>query len=183
MLVGAIVMTPEQTVAVTRTDVYPTYQGESEGLAGGVDMAFLTLATPLTVTPVPVRTDTTDAELTGAEVTVVGYGVSDGTDNSGAGFRLEVVLQVGELCSRLFHAGGVDANVCVGDSGGAVLHRRKARGDRLRRPARVLHVLHLHPHRRPCRLDPRGPRRSALGALRALRRARSLVHCCHRDGQ
>lgn len=121
VLVGPIVMTPDQTVAVTSTSVYPTYQGESEGLLGGVDMAFLTLSTSLDVTPIPVRTDTTDAELEGADVTVIGYGASDGADGSGAGFRLQVVLQVGQLCSRFFQAGGMDANVCVGDSGGAVL--------------------------------------------------------------
>jgi secreted trypsin-like serine protease len=121
VLVGPIVMTPAQTVAVARAVIYPTYQGESEGLTGGVDLAFLTLATPLSVTTIPVRTDATAAELDGADVTVVGYGASDGTDNSGAGFRLQVVLQISKVCSRLFHAGGADANVCVGDSGGAVL--------------------------------------------------------------
>ena len=54
-------------------------------------------------------------------MTVIGYGATDGTDNSGVGFRLQVVLQVSQVCSRLFRAGDADANVCVGDSGGAVL--------------------------------------------------------------
>ena len=121
VLVGSDVTSPDQTVAVTASLVYPTYLGESEGVLGGVDLAFVSLATPLSLTPVPVRTDTTDAELTGADVTVIGYGASDGTDNSGAGTRREVVLEVTSVCSRIIQAGDADANACVGDSGGAVM--------------------------------------------------------------
>jgi hypothetical protein len=119
--VGTDVTNPDQTVAVTATVTYPTYGGESEGIPGGVDLAFVTLATPLSTTPIPIRTDTTDAELANADVTVIGYGATDGTDNSGTGTRREVVLEVSSVCSRLLQAGAPDANACLGDSGGAVL--------------------------------------------------------------
>jgi len=121
VLTGATVASPEQTIAVTSAVAYPTYDGEAEGLTGGVDLAVVTLATPLTVSPIAVNTSTTDKDLTGAEVTVVGFGLSDTGDPTTAGVRREVSLEVGSVCSRLLTAGGTDANACLGDSGGAVL--------------------------------------------------------------
>ncbi len=121
VLLGPTTASPTQTVAVTSAVAYPTYDSEDDGIPGGVDLGFVTLASALSVTPVTIRTDTTDAELTGADVTVVGFGVDDGTDNSGSGTRRSVTLSVSKLCSRFFQAGGEDANACVGDSGGAVL--------------------------------------------------------------
>jgi hypothetical protein len=54
-------------------------------------------------------------------VTVVGYGVTSGTDDTGSGTRSSVSLSVSEVCSRIIQAGNATANACSGDSGGAVL--------------------------------------------------------------
>lgn len=112
---------PSQSIAVTTALAYPTYDSEADGIPGGVDLGAVTLASPAPVSPVAVATDTTDAQLTGADVTVVGYGADDGTDDTGSGTRRSVVLQVTQVCSRVIEAGDADANACVGDSGGAVL--------------------------------------------------------------
>ena len=122
VLVGPDSTNPVQTLAASSVVVYPTYTGEDTGIAGGVNLGVVYLATPLSsITPVAVNTTTSDANLTGASVTVVGYGVDDGTDDTGAGTRRSVILTVASVCSRIFLAGGEDANACEGDSGGAVL--------------------------------------------------------------
>ena len=123
VIVGSDVTAPSagRTFAVSATATYPTYRGESEGISGGVDLAILRLANPVSVTPISVDLTTTDSDFQGALVTLVGYGASDGTDNSGVGARRSVVLPVEGVCSRLLTIGGADANACLGDSGGAVL--------------------------------------------------------------
>jgi len=121
VLVGADRTDPDQTVAVTSVVVYPTYTSEGTGLTGGVDLGVVYLATPLTITPIALNTTATDAELTGADVTLVGYGVSSTTDESQVGVRMSVSLPVSTVCSRILTLGSADANECSGDSGGAVL--------------------------------------------------------------
>ncbi|MGO8998546.1 MAG: trypsin-like serine protease, partial [Polyangiaceae bacterium] len=101
VLVGSSTSSPEQTVDVTSAVAYPTYTSEANGIPGGVDLGYVTLATPVTVTPIVVDTSTTDTQLTGATVTVVGYGVTSGTSDNGSGTREEVGLVVSEVCSRI----------------------------------------------------------------------------------
>jgi V8-like Glu-specific endopeptidase len=121
VLVGVSTNSPDQTIGVANAIAYPTYQGEVEGVLGGVDLGAITLATPLMVPPIAARTDTTDTELTNAAITLVGYGADDGTTSSGVGIRRSVIVETGSVCSRLVRAGNADANACFGDSGGAVL--------------------------------------------------------------
>lgn len=121
VLVGNSTSSPDQTVSVTAAVPYPTYTSEANGILGGVDLGYVTLAIPLSITPMPIGLTTTDAQLTGASVTVVGFGVTSGTDDTGSGTRNSVSLAVSGVCSRLIQAGNATTNACVGDSGGAVL--------------------------------------------------------------
>jgi len=120
VLTGPDTSAPEQTLAVQSAAAYPTYDSAS-GLAGGVDLGVVFLAAPSSIPPMPVRTDVTDAELTGASLTLIGYGLSSTTDPTTAGIRRSVVAPVDTVCSRIVTAGDADANECEGDSGGAVL--------------------------------------------------------------
>jgi secreted trypsin-like serine protease len=120
VVVGADVTAPVQTVGVAAVSPYPTYRGVAEGVPGGVDLAAVTLAQPLGVAPLAVATMNVDAAA-GASVTVVGYGADDGATSAGTGTRRDVTLSIVSTCTRVLTAGGADANVCVGDSGGAVL--------------------------------------------------------------
>jgi V8-like Glu-specific endopeptidase len=119
VLVGDTTSAPDATFLVSSTTPYPTYDSEADGIPGGVDLGFVELATAPSIAPLEVRTAPTD--FSGATVTVVGFGADDGTDDSGFGTRRSVALDVTDVCSRIFQAGGEDANACVGDSGGAVL--------------------------------------------------------------
>jgi hypothetical protein len=120
VLTGPDTNAPQQTLAVQGAAAYPTYDSAS-GLAGGVDLGVVYLTTPSSIPPMPVRTDVTDAELTGASVTLIGYGLSSTTDPTTAGLRRSVVAPVDTVCSRIITVGDADANECEGDSGGAVL--------------------------------------------------------------
>lgn len=121
VLVGDDVSNPTQTIAVTSATAYPTYDGESDGIPGGIDLGVLTLASSPGIAPVPIRTAVADSELAGADVTLVGYGVESTTDTMTSGTREAVALSVTSVCSRLLTLGGADANACFGDSGGPVL--------------------------------------------------------------
>jgi secreted trypsin-like serine protease len=123
--VGADETKPDLVVPVTRADAYPTYASESEGLAGGIDLAIVTLSQALAAMPIGVSTTTTDAAFAGATVTLVGYGVASATDSSQVGVRRAVDAHVDGVCSRLLTLGTSDANECFGDSGGAVLLQGK----------------------------------------------------------
>lgn len=122
VLTGPHEPTPEQTLPVQSVVTYPTYTGETTGLEGGVDLGAVYVATaPTGVTPMQVRTDVSDAELTGATLTLIGFGLSSTSDLNSAGIRRSVSVPVVTVCSRLTTAGDADANECLGDSGGAVL--------------------------------------------------------------
>jgi secreted trypsin-like serine protease len=122
VLTGPHVPTPEQTLTVQTVVAYPTYTGESTGLEGGVDLGVVYVVTaPTGVTPMQVRTDVSDAELTGADLTLIGFGLSSTSDLTSSGIRRSVSVPVVTVCSRLTTAGDADANECLGDSGGAVL--------------------------------------------------------------
>jgi secreted trypsin-like serine protease len=122
VLVGDQISSPAQTLAVASVAAYPTYTGEATGIAGGVDLGAVVLAEPLTsVTPVPIDTATSDAELEAATVTLIGFGVSNTADESQVGVRTSVATPVTAVCTRWLTLGGPQANACVGDSGGPVL--------------------------------------------------------------
>jgi hypothetical protein len=121
VVVGDDLSAPAEQVDVARTFPYPTFAGKAEGIPGGVDLAVVELAAPLAIAPLEIFFDTTDEQLEGADVTVVGYGASDGSDESGVGLRRAVELHVLGICNRVIEAGNLEKNACAGDSGGAVL--------------------------------------------------------------
>lgn len=122
VLVGPDTSSPTQTIAVTSAVAYPTYTAEDTGLAGGVDLGVVYLASSVSgITPVSLHAPVADAELAAADVRLVGYGLADTTGTGAAGLRRAVTLPVGQVCSRYVMLGGADANACSGDSGGAVL--------------------------------------------------------------
>jgi hypothetical protein len=120
---GANITTPDATLTVRATAVYPGFDGSPDQIVDGVDLGALLLTQSVTtVTPVPIATSPLEAgALQGAEVTLVGFGADDGTASSGTGVRREVTLPVTTVCARTLRLGDADANACVGDSGGAVL--------------------------------------------------------------
>jgi hypothetical protein len=121
VFVGTDQSAPEETLAVTSAVAYPTYDGETTGLAGGVDLGVLYLAQPASVTPISVRTAVRDTELAAGPLTLVGYGRNTTTDATGAGTRRSVAAVVDAVCSRILLLGDDVSNECFGDSGGAVL--------------------------------------------------------------
>jgi V8-like Glu-specific endopeptidase len=72
----------------------------------------------------PFNLDPLPASLVGQQVRVVGYGVTDGEAQTGAGTKREVTLTVDSIDEVHVGLGDEDQNICQGDSGGPTLLER-----------------------------------------------------------
>lgn len=94
----------------------------NSGLFAGGDIALLRLETdaPADITPLPFNDalTLTEAEHEGAEVRTVGYGNTDGINNTGFGTRRQVTHNILGIESETIVTGTESANTCQGDSGG-----------------------------------------------------------------
>jgi secreted trypsin-like serine protease len=88
-------------------------------LSGGHDIGVAILATPTTLTPIPVNADTDPHTL--STVRLVGYGVNNGTAQTGAGRKRTVNAPVDGVTKRLIQIGDSKHDTCQGDSGGPAL--------------------------------------------------------------
>ncbi|MGZ3454506.1 MAG: S1 family peptidase [Polyangiales bacterium] len=119
--IGVDYANPDATASVMRAERYPTATGTSDDFEGGVDLGALLVVSDLPVTPVARSVVTSDDDLCGKQVLVVGYGRSAPFDPTSNQKRLAVTMPVERCCNRFLQMGGADANACSGDSGGAVL--------------------------------------------------------------
>ena len=110
--------------------IHPDYvplQSGPLGTLGRNDVGILVLERPVDfVSPVWIATKAIDeAVADGAEVTSIGFGVTD-PDGGGSGIKRSAVLTVDDLDATFVYsssASNVDgANVCSGDSGGPQVH-------------------------------------------------------------
>lgn len=92
------------------------------GLFAGGDIALLRLETdaPADIAPLPFNAALalTEAEHTDAEVRTVGFGNTDGINNTGFGTRRQVTHNILGIESEFIVTGTESANTCQGDSGG-----------------------------------------------------------------
>lgn len=84
------------------------------------DIAFIRLAedAPAEVTPYPINLDPLTSDDVGRSIRVVGYGVTDGPSQTGAGTRRQVTLPITSLTGDHIGFGTPLQNICQGDSGG-----------------------------------------------------------------
>jgi len=84
------------------------------------DIALLRLesAAPVEVAPIPINTEPLDDSYIGAEVRAVGFGVTDGSTQTGAGTKRFVNLELKGVSSEHLTYGTEFTNICQGDSGG-----------------------------------------------------------------
>lgn len=87
------------------------------------DIAYLDLvATPPGVTPLGV-VRALNSSWIGTELLHVGYGASNGFDQTGGGLKRAVAMPILSMNSTHFEYGGSGRNTCNGDSGGPALFR------------------------------------------------------------
>jgi hypothetical protein len=98
-------------VAITDAVVHPSYTGGLEA-----DVQVLRLAADQAAQPLAMATDP-DGLTVGANVTVAGFGTTDGGDSPPA----EGTMTLSSLLTEQFEATPSPANSCAGDSGGPVI--------------------------------------------------------------
>ena len=89
------------------------------------DIAALRLAreAPAEIRPVPINRDPLSIDDVGISVRVVGFGVTDGATQEGAGTKRQVSLTLDEVTYLHIGVGTDGRNSCQGDSGGPTLAR------------------------------------------------------------
>ena len=87
-------------------------------LEAGHDQGVVILAEPSTLAPLPLNRQPLAAALRGASVRIVGYGLSDGAAQTGAGVKRQTVTLLGAVGTKLVAVGDSRHGTCNGDSGG-----------------------------------------------------------------
>jgi hypothetical protein len=108
----------DRMITVARSLPHRLY---NDGVVTKFDIALLRLSLDAEVEPMAVNLDRLDDNDVGSQVRVVGFGVSDGEAQSGAGTKREVTLTIDELTSEHIGLGDGTRNICQGDSGGPTI--------------------------------------------------------------
>lgn len=94
-------------------------QFNKDDLNGGHDIAVVKLAQPTSITPIPWNGKPLAKSLTGSNVRIVGYGLSNGLDQKGdsAGTKRQATVKLKSFDEKFVNL----SKICSGDSGGPVL--------------------------------------------------------------
>jgi V8-like Glu-specific endopeptidase len=112
-VIGAKVSAPTATLNVASAKFHPSYN-ESQ-LTN--DIAVLTLASDAPVTPMKIVADL-DASYAGDELVFVGFGASNGVQQTGYGTKRFVNMVIENISATQFEYSTPGKNTCNGDSGG-----------------------------------------------------------------
>ncbi len=112
---------PQATrLAVKSVDWDPQF--DSNNLQGGHDVAVVILEQPSDIAPMPWNNAALPSELKGKNVRIVGYGLNDGVNQTGAGIKRTAATKLSKFDDLLVTTGGFGQNrICNGDSGGPIL--------------------------------------------------------------
>lgn len=104
---------PSSVLRVKRIAYHPRY--DDRQIKNDIGVVILSSDAP--VTPVPVNTSMTSSWV-GKNLTFVGYGVTNGSTQTGAGRKREVTIPVSQVGATQFAYQTSGKNTCNGDSGG-----------------------------------------------------------------
>ena len=104
---------PTASLAIKRIAVHP--QWSSSQIKNDIAVAILSADAP--VTPVPINT-AMPSSWVGKSLTFVGYGVSNGNTQTGAGVKRVVTIPISQVAATQFAYQTPGKNTCNGDSGG-----------------------------------------------------------------
>lgn len=83
------------------------------------DLGLVHLVQPVVgVDPIPIYPGTLSTQQEGTEILYVGYGVTDGIEQSGGGTKRSGYMPIVEMGSRSYTSAFQESGVCFGDSGG-----------------------------------------------------------------
>ncbi len=104
------------SAAVVDQFAHRRYRG---GLYDGFDLGLVRIdAAPSGYEPLPYNREPLTAALQGQPIRVVGFGVSDGDAQLGAGVKREATMTLSSVDGPFVRFGGERVNICRGDSGG-----------------------------------------------------------------
>ena len=112
-VLGGKVSAPTATIGVASVKAHPSYDDAT--IAN--DIGVVTLATDAPVAPMKMVTSMNGSWI-GKELVFVGYGVSNGVNQTGAGTKRYVRMPIEGVTSTQFEYGLPGKNTCNGDSGG-----------------------------------------------------------------
>jgi secreted trypsin-like serine protease len=92
---------------------------DSSDLEGGHDVGIVVLKQPITdVQPVAFATRSLSSSIVGKSIRLVGYGLSNAANQTGAGTKRQTTASVDNMNSLLVEVGSTAHGTCNGDSGG-----------------------------------------------------------------
>lgn len=104
------------------TSVHWDPQFDINNVLGGHDIAVMILETPMSATPIAWNDEPLPATLAKSQVRIVGYGLSDGFNQTGAGVKRTAMTMLNSFDDLIIQTGGLmSPRICMGDSGGPVL--------------------------------------------------------------
>ena len=116
---GANIDSPNTTTQVASIKVHPSY--DDYNIRNDIGIVTL-VAQPNGVEPMPIVTDM-DSSWVGTDLFFVGYGASNGYQQTGYGTKRAVWMGISEVNSTTFRYNDYGKNTCNGDSGGPAFYR------------------------------------------------------------
>lgn len=110
---GQSAFAPTQTIGVVAIQAHPNY--DSQQITN--DVGVVTLASDAPVTPVKILASM-DQSWVGKALTFVGYGVTNGSTQTGVGTKRSVTIPISQVGATQFAYQTAGKNTCNGDSGG-----------------------------------------------------------------
>jgi V8-like Glu-specific endopeptidase len=104
------------TLAVREVHANPRWSAKR--LEGGHDQGIVVLAQAASLPVLPINRQTLPSALRGKPVRIVGYGLNDGSAQTGAGIKRQAVTSLGAIQTNLIAVGDSRRGTCNGDSGG-----------------------------------------------------------------
>jgi V8-like Glu-specific endopeptidase len=98
--------------------VHPNPLWNPDDLEAGHDQGIVILSQPTSLPPLPINRKKLVSSQVGRAVRIVGYGLDDGSRQTGAGLKRQAITSLGTIFSSLILVGNSRHGTCNGDSGG-----------------------------------------------------------------
>ena len=105
-------------VALAVREVHANPRWSAKRLEGGHDQGIVVLAQPTSLLPLAINRSPLASALRGKPVRIVGYGLNDGTAQTGAGIKRQALTSLSAIQANLIAVGDSRRGTCNGDSGG-----------------------------------------------------------------